>query len=120
MRGRRKPADVETQRIAPVDLGARNAGQIRLEPPVELDRVHVRDALREEARQHTEAGADLQHDVVGREPGEPSDHAQDVLVDEEVLPQGLARRDVTAHRPNTRVAFSSILRSSAVASTSRT
>ena len=57
--------DVEAQRVAPVDRRALDAGEVLLEPPVDLDRVHVRDALGEEAREHAEPGPDLEHDVVG-------------------------------------------------------
>ena len=53
----------------------------------------MRDPLGEEAREHAEARADLEHDVVGRELGEPLDHAEDVLVDQEVLAERLPRDD---------------------------
>ena len=79
-------------------VGALDAGEVRLERAVELDRVHVRDARGEEAREDAEAGPDLEHDVVGLELGEALDHAEDVLVDEEVLAERLPRRD--AHSPN--------------------
>ena len=69
--------------------------EVRLEPAVDLDRVDVRDALGEEARQHAEPGPDLEHDVGGVELGEPLDHAEDVLVDQEVLAEALARRDAS-------------------------
>ena len=39
--------------------------QLGLERAVELDRVHVRDAVGEVAGEDAEAGADLEHDVVG-------------------------------------------------------
>ena len=45
----------------------------------------------EELRQHADAGADLEHDVVRRELGEAADHAEDVLVHEEVLAERLLR-----------------------------
>ena len=66
--------------------------QLRLERAVELDGMHMRDALGEEAREHAEPGPDLEHDVVSIELGEPLDHAQDVLVDQEVLAERLLRR----------------------------
>ena len=78
---------------------------------VDLDGVHVRDALGEVARQHAEARADLEHDVVGRELGEAADHAEDVLVDEEVLAELLLRRDFM-RSPKHSVALRSICRSS--------
>ena len=77
--------------------------QVRLERAVELDGVHERDPVGEEARQDAAARADLEHDVVRRELGEPPDHAEDVLVDEEVLAELLLRRDVlTAGRSSAR------------------
>ena len=81
---------------------------MRLERAVELDRVDVRDALGEVAREDAEAGADLEHDVVRAEVGETADHAEDVLVDEEVLAELLLRRD--PHSPNAAVALASIWR----------
>ena len=68
------------------------------------------DAVGEVARQHAETRADLEHDVVRLELGEPADHAEDVLVDEEVLAERLLRRDGWhAHgRPNAAVALASI------------
>ena len=59
--------------------------QVRLERAVDLDGVDERDALGEVAGEDAEARADLEHDVAGLELGEPADHAEDVLVDEEVL-----------------------------------
>ena len=55
--------------------------------------VDVPDAVGEERRQHTEARADLEDDVVLLEPGEALDDAEHVSVDEEVLPERLLRRD---------------------------
>ena len=51
----------------------------------------VRDAVGEVRRQNAEAGPDLEHDVVRIELREPADHAEDVLVDEEVLAELLLR-----------------------------
>src|SRR5580765_4968547 len=54
-----------------------------------------------------EPGPDLEHDVVAVELGEAADHAEDVLVDQEVLAELFLRPD--AHgRPNASVAFASI------------
>ena len=59
-------------------------------------------------------GPDLEHDVVGVELGEPGDDAEDVVVDEEVLAEGLLRRDAHGDgRPKAASAFRSIRRSSA-------
>src|SRR5215471_5885457 len=79
---------------------------MRLEPTVDLGGVDVCDTLGEVARQHAEPRPHLEHDVVRLESCEPADHAENVLVDEEVLPEVLTRRD--GHSPNTRFAFSSI------------
>ena len=91
--------------------------EVRLERAVELDRVDVRDALGEVAREGAEARADLEHDVVGLEIGEAADDAEDVLVDEEVLAEPLLRRD--PHSPNAAVALASIRRASSAASSPR-
>ena len=87
--------EVELQRVpedeVDVVASAELLAQPGLERPVDLDRVDVRDAVGEETRQDAEARADLEHDVVGSECGEPFDHAEDVLVDEEVLAVRLFR-----------------------------
>ena len=62
-------------------LSRERRASCRLERAVELDRMDVRDALREVAREDAEPGADLEHDVVRPELREPADHAEDVLVD---------------------------------------
>ncbi len=108
---------VEVERVAPVEVGVRDAGELRLEAAVDFGCVDVCDPVGEVAREHAEPGADLEHHVVGREVGEPLDHAEQVLVDEKVLAQALAWRD--AHSENTLVAFSSIWSSRASASTPR-
>src|SRR5262249_58564005 len=84
---------------------------------VDLDRVHKRDAVGEEAREDPAAGADLEHDVVRGELGEPLDHPQDVLVDQEVLPEFFLRARV--HRPKQRAAFASICAASSPGSALR-
>jgi hypothetical protein len=55
--------------------------------------VHVRDPVGEIRGQHAEPRPDLEDDVVGVELGEPADHPEDVLVDEEVLAEFLVRAD---------------------------
>ena len=106
--------------------------QRRLEPAVDLDDVDVRRALGEVLRQHAEAAADLEHDVVGAQLRRPRDHAEQVRVDQEVLPQvahgadaeGLQaaqarlRREL-AHQPNRRAAFASTACSSSAYSMPR-
>ena len=82
---------------------------MRLERAVELDGVDVRDAVGEVAGQDAEAGPDLEHDVAGVELGEPADHAEDVLVDEEVLAElASAGRDAVTGGRTRRLAFASI------------
>ena len=98
-RARRASASPKTS----VDVRARAQplAQPRLERAVDLDRVDVRDPVGEEARQDAEARADLEDDVVGAEVGQPGDHAQDVLVGEEVLAVGASsgRRSRQAEDP---------------------
>ena len=65
--------------------------QVRLERAVDLDGVDERDALGEVAGEDAEARADLEDDVGGLELGEAADHAEEVLVDEEVLAELLSR-----------------------------
>src|SRR5487761_237557 len=87
--------------------------QHRLELRVDLDRMHVADALGEIARQHSVSRADLEDDVLRSERGEPADDAEDVLVDEEVLPVFLL------HSPKYAAALASIRPSSSAASPPR-
>ena len=61
------------------------------ERAVELDRVYVAGAVGEVPGQDAKARADLEHDVLGIELGEPPDHAQQVLVDQKVLAELLLR-----------------------------
>src|SRR5262249_49716328 len=72
---------------------------------------------REVSREHAESGPDLEDDVLRPQFGEAADHAEDVLVDEEVLTKLLLRRD--AHKPNAAVALASILVPSSEASSPR-
>ncbi len=65
------------------------------------------DLLRQVPRQDPQAGTDLQNDVVVLQLGEPADHAEDVLVDEEVLAELLLRANGHPSR-NAAVAFASI------------
>src|SRR6266511_5732538 len=66
---------------------------MRLERPVELDRVDACDAVGQIEREDAETGADLEHDVVGLQLGEPLDDPEDVLVDEEMLAEAAVRRE---------------------------
>ena len=92
---RRERGQVERERVAEVevDVGSRRQplAERRLERAVELDRVDVRDAVGEIGGEDAEARADLEHAVLRRELGEAADHAEDVLVGEEVLAELLLR-----------------------------
>ena len=79
--------------------------------------MHEGDALGEEAREHAEAWADLEHDIGRIEQGEPFDHAEDVRIDEKVLPERLPRPD--GHSPKTASALASICAVSVAGSTPR-
>ncbi len=95
--------------------------EMRLEAPVELDCVHVGNALRQIARQDAEPGADLENDVlVGKGREAPGD-SQDVLVGEEVLAELAVRRHrVAAHGSSkASAAFDSICRPSSSTSSPR-
>ena len=91
----------------------------RLERAVDLDHVQVRHARRQVLGEHAQPAADLEHHVGRTELGGPADHAEDVVVDQEVLAElavgpdlepaqaaqaGLAR--LAAHQPSTRAALS--------------
>ena len=86
---------IERERVAEVQLhvlvAVERRSQARLEGTIELDRMHLRNALGKVRRQHAETGADFQHDVGLFELREAADHAEDVLVGEEVLPELLLR-----------------------------
>jgi hypothetical protein len=100
-----------------VKLRTRDVLEPAAKAAVDLDRVHMRDTLRQEPREDAEAGADLEHDIVRVELGEAPDDAEDVVVDQEVLAELLLRRDV--RRPKTAVAFASICAASSAASSLR-
>src|SRR5438034_5903711 len=87
----RRLAKVEPQRVAEPELDVRAAGdtlhQLRTERRIELDGVDLLDAVGEKGGQDAQTGADLEHDVALVQLGLPPDHAEDVLVDEKVLPE---------------------------------
>jgi hypothetical protein len=89
-----------------VDRRPLDPGEVRGQTLVHFDRVHVGHPIGEETGQDAEPGPDLEHHVGVVELGEPFDHAQDVLVDQEVLAERFARCD--AHSPKTASAFASI------------
>ena len=71
---------------------------------VQLDHVDVGDALREVLRQHAEAAADLEHDVVRAELRGPRDHVEQVRVDQEVLAEVALGADAERlHPPQARL-----------------
>ena len=105
-------------------------GEDGLQAPVGFDDVEVVDAGREIGAQDPEAAADLEHDIVRGELREAADHAEQVVVDEEVLPELAVRADAEArkafeacarlahgrcgraHHPKSRAALSLTIRSS--------
>ncbi len=93
--------EVETEGVAEVELDVVPASEpfreVRLESAVELDRVHQTNALRQVVGQHSETWTDLEHDVLAVERGEPVDHAEDVLVDQEMLAEVAVRCDRELH-----------------------
>src|SRR4029079_252988 len=91
--------------------------QPRFEAAVELDGVNVRDAVGEVPREDAEGRADLAHDVARPPLGCTVDHAEDVLVDEEMLPELLLRNDV--HKEKAAVALASICAPSSATSSPR-
>src|SRR5829696_8966998 len=95
--------------------------EVRLETPVELDRVNVGDPLRPVARQNAKTGSDLQNDVPGGERREAAGDSEDVVVGEEVLAKVAVRRHrVAAHGSSkASAAFDSICRPSSSTSSPR-
>src|SRR5919198_319636 len=86
---------------------------------VELDRVHARDAVGEIGGQDPEPRTDLEHDVLRRELREAADHAEDVLVDEEVLPELLLGEREPHESENAAAAFASSRAASSAGSSPR-
>ena len=80
--------------------------QARLERAVDLGGVNPGDAVGEVAGEYAQPRPDLQDDVGRVELGQSPDHAEDVLVDEEVLAELLLRDD--GHSPNAALALASI------------
>ena len=115
-------SEIDLQRIGEPELDIRPAreafDQLRTERGVDLDGVDLPHAIRQERRQDAETWPDLQHDVVLVKVGETADDAQDVLVDEEVLPELLL--GANGHEnPNKARAFASICRPSSAGSSPR-
>src|SRR5690348_4892075 len=80
-----------------------------------MDAAH---ALGEVAREDALPGADLEHDVVRPQLGQPADHLQDVRIAQEVLPVLLLRARAHGSEKHS-AAFCSICRSSSAGSSSR-
>ena len=80
----------------------------------------LRDVLGEEGGEHPEAGTDLEHDVVRGQGREPSDHPEDVLVDQEMLAELLLRGRSAHASENADAAFSSSCRARVAGSSPRT
>jgi len=121
-RARPKLSRVEPQRVTPDQIDVRpsleRVDQRGLERPVELDSVDELHPVGDVTREHAESRPDLEHDVGGREIAHPLDHAEDVLVDEEMLAQRLLGLDGHA-RPNALAAFACIRAASSVSSSPR-
>ena len=96
-RRRAQRRDVDGERIAPLERDVRplaeDVPQSRLERTVDLDRVNQAHVIREVAREDSETRADLEDDVLRNDLAETADDPDNVLVDEEVLPESLLRRD---------------------------
>ena len=95
--------------------------EVRLEAPIELDRMDVGDSLRQVARQNAEPGADLEDDVIRGERREAAGDSEDVVVGEEVLAElAIRRHRVAAHGSSkASAAFDSICRPSSATSSPR-
>src|SRR6185503_4691559 len=122
-RCRLERGEVKPQRVAEVEVDVLAAverlAQARLERTVELDGVHVGDAVGEVGRQYAEARADLEHDVPWFELGQPADHAEQVLVDQEVLAELLLRGGPAHPRPKAALALASSRVASSLGSSPR-
>src|SRR5688500_13404838 len=120
-RRRLERGEVERERVAPVELDVRalvELPEMGGERAVELDGMDMARAVGEIAGQDAETGADLERDVPGVELGEPADHAEDVLVGEEVLAEPLLRNHRHG-REKAAVAFASMRAASSAASSPR-
>ena len=87
-RGGIEPGQVELERVAPVQVDVRAGGerrQRRLQPPVDLDRVHVSRGGGEALGQHAFPGAHLEHDLPRAQLGVAHDRVEQVGVGQEVL-----------------------------------
>ena len=95
---------------------------MRLEASVYLHGVNVSTAVGENGGQSTEAGTDLEGDVLRPELGEAGNDTEDVVIGEKVLAEGLLRR-MPAHgsrRPKAALALLSMRFSSVAVSSPRT
>ena len=81
--------------------------QRRLEPPVELDRVHVSRDIGQALAQHPFPGANLEHDLALAQLGVADDRVEQVRVGQEVLPE-----PDHGYQPNSARALASTVRSS--------
>ena len=110
--------DVEPQRVAPVHVACWRSRQVRREPPVDLDRVDIRDALGEDSGSAPRARA---RSRARRRPASSSASRSITprmfSSTRKCCPSSLRGDD--AHRPKTRRAFASIWRASSSTSTPR-
>src|SRR3954471_21875958 len=122
-RRRFQPGEVEAEGVAEVKLdvlpAAQRVAQTGLERAVELHRVHVGDAFGQVRREDTVARPDLEHEVGWIELCETTDHAEQVLIDEEVLAERLLRHRAAHGRANAARALASSWAASSAAPTPR-
>ncbi len=136
LRGHRlERGEVELHRVGQVEARVAERGErVRergLERAVDLHHVQVAHARGQVLREHAEPAADLEHHVGGVELGGALDHAQQVVVDQEVLAELAVRPHVElpqapearlarlAHQRSTRAALASTARSSSSYETPR-
>ncbi len=81
---------------------AEAVGEVRLERTVELDRMHPGDPVGEIRGQDAEPGPDLEHDVLRVELREAPDDPEDVVVDQEVLPEVFVRESAASRQREAR------------------
>src|SRR5205823_8527774 len=111
--------EVERERVAEVQPDAVAEPEMRLQRAIDLDRMDEGHAVGQVAREDAQARPHLEHHVGRREPREPPDHVQKVVVDEEVLPQALLRPDAIHGSAKTAVALASISAASSSTSSPR-
>ncbi len=99
-------AEVEAHGVAPVHRhvveALERAAERRLEAAVDLDGVHVRAVPGQARRERAHSRADLERHVVGPQLGQPLDHAEQVVVHEEVLAEARVGPEAELGQPRER------------------